>query len=285
MEKLAIIGIFYDGYYDIWEDFLELKDKFWKDCPYPTYIVNNIKELEFSKEYNVEVLHAGVDAEFSRKVQLACERIQAEKYLILLEDFFFGTPLTGPILDEKTSFMDKYGVKYYCMPVNGFLHIAKGKLFKGYDHIHNFETTDEYTISCQAAIWDRKFLMDCVGSGNYNAWVFEGIYCKSKYAHTVEFLNKCKIDDSNYLGLQHGALQGKMIPTVISYFSALDYKMRNTRPILDQHAYQKHLNKIRIKSMVPLCIQKIIKKLFKTNSVIERYRKEIEEQMFIMNLN
>ena len=31
---LAIVGIFWDGYYDMWEDFLELKEKFWRDCPY-----------------------------------------------------------------------------------------------------------------------------------------------------------------------------------------------------------------------------------------------------------
>ena len=25
--KIAVVGIFWDGYYDIWEDFLELKEK------------------------------------------------------------------------------------------------------------------------------------------------------------------------------------------------------------------------------------------------------------------
>ena len=44
-QDLAIVGIWYDGYYDIWEDFLELKEKFWKDCPYTMYIVNQTKEL------------------------------------------------------------------------------------------------------------------------------------------------------------------------------------------------------------------------------------------------
>ncbi len=27
-KKLAIVGIFYDGYYDIWKDFLDLIDKY-----------------------------------------------------------------------------------------------------------------------------------------------------------------------------------------------------------------------------------------------------------------
>lgn len=34
-KKLAIVGIFYDGYYDIWGDFLDLIDKYWEDNPYP----------------------------------------------------------------------------------------------------------------------------------------------------------------------------------------------------------------------------------------------------------
>lgn len=284
MERLAIVGIFFDGYYDIWEDFLELKEKFWKDCPYPLYIVNNDKELNYEKKYGVTVLHAGADAEFSKRVQTAVQNIEAERYLVLLEDFFFGKPLIGAVLDKYLDIMDEHKLSYISMPVNGFLHSATGPMFAGLKNMHSIETSREYTVSCQAAIWDREFLKECIGVGNYNAWVFEGIYCKSKKAHTKEFLDKCKIDDSNYLCLQHGALQSKMLPTTIAYYEELGYKMKNQRPILDEEAYQKHLRKIKIKTMIPAFIQRIIKCFVKTNSVIERYKEDISKQMDLMKL-
>jgi len=47
--RLCIVGIFFDGYYDIWEDFLELFNRNWPDCPYPVYIVDGTKNLDFQR--------------------------------------------------------------------------------------------------------------------------------------------------------------------------------------------------------------------------------------------
>ena len=85
--ELAIVGIWYDGYYDIWEDFLELKEKFWPDCPYPMYIVNQTKELTYEKKYDATVIHAGADAEYSKKIQTAidwCWKISFSVILLIL---------------------------------------------------------------------------------------------------------------------------------------------------------------------------------------------------------
>ena len=39
---------------------------------------------------------------------------------------------------------------------------------------------DEYTVSCQPAIWKKEFLKECIGTENYNAWICEGVYIYSK---------------------------------------------------------------------------------------------------------
>jgi hypothetical protein len=67
--------------------FSELFSSHWPDCPYELYIVNNEKELDYEKKYKVKVLHAGKEAEYSRKVQTALSKIDADYYLLLLEDF------------------------------------------------------------------------------------------------------------------------------------------------------------------------------------------------------
>lgn len=283
--KLAIVGIFWDGYYDLWEDFLELKEKFWKDCPYPLYIVNQTKDLSYKKSYDVTVLHAGKDAEYSRKVQIALQKIDADYFLLLLDDFFFTKHLEGPVLDDRIQFMKDNHLNYYSMPLPEFLDECNGSNYNRHPYIQNIKTSKEYTLSCQPAIWERDFLKKSIGTGNYNAWIFEGIYAKSKMSHSKEFLDQCKIDVSNILGLIHGALQGKMIPETIETLQRKGYLVKNNREIMSVSECAVHERKMKIKAMTPLFIQRIVKKLFKTKSVIERYKDEIAAQMSNMNIS
>ena len=272
--KIAIVGIFFDGYYDLWEDFLELFGKFWPDCPYPKYIVDNLKNLEFEKNYNFNVIHAGETAEYSRKVQTALEEIDADYYYLILEDFFIGKPITEDPFPAALAYMNKFNVEYYSMPLKEF-QSEKKKC-----NIERLKANKEYTVGCQPAVWSKDFLKKCIGNENYNAWIFEGIYAKSEQAHTKEFLDKLCIDYSNPLHFYHGALQGKILPSTYLYFQSIGYEFKNKREVLSKEEYNKYLRKKMIKKCIPVWMQIIIKKYIKTNSVIERYDEEIH---YVMN--
>lgn len=278
---LAIVGIWYDGYYDLWEDFLELKEKFWEDCPYPMYIVNQTKELAYDKKYDVTVIHAGADAEYSRKIQTAVEKIDADYLLLVLEDFFFSRPVDASLLENALSIVKENNLDYYSMPLSEFLHIKVGKPFKNYKDVYDFNPAFEYTLSAQPAIWNKQFLKKSVGQDNYNAWIFEGIYIKAPKAHTKEFLRCCKIDMSNFLGLKHGALQGKMIPSLIKYYNKIGYTFNTQREQLPL----KTVVKRQIRSCIPAPILTFLKKYIKNKSVISRYMSEIDKQIRILNLD
>ena len=276
--KLAIVGIWFDGYYDLWEDFLELFRKYWPECPYPLYVVEQEKEIDFDKDYNVTVLHAGADAEYSRKVQVAVNEIDADYYLLLLEDFFIGEPLKKNALAGVMKGIEEKGIKYYRIPLGEFTP----KKYKG--KIVRLTPDYEYTVSCQPSIWRRDFLKQCIGTDNYNAWVFEGIYSKSKKAHSDEFLDGCIIDYTNRLHLYHGALQGKMLNKTCDHFERMGYEFHNKRERLDKAAENKHKRKELVKSLIPINVQRYIKKHLKTSSVVERYDDQIQELITKMNL-
>lgn len=282
--NLAIVGIFWDGYYDLWEDFLELKERYWPNCPYPLYIVNQSKRLQFDKQYDVTVINAGGDAEYSRKVQVALQTIHADFFLLLLDDFFFSEKLEGAVLNKQISFMKDNDLLYYSMPLKEFANTWRGSAYKGQKGILNMRKSAEYTVCCQPAIWERSFLNKCIGDGNYNAWVFEGIYVKSKDAHSNSFLCHCKVDVNNILSLRHGALQGKMLPSTTSYFKKAGYKMRNTRPDLSKKALQVDRLKNVLKTYLPLEIQKFLKKIIKSESVIDKYETDIHAEMKKMGI-
>ncbi len=269
-QELAIVGVFYDGYYDVWEDFLELFSANWKDCPYKLYIVDNEKELSFEKEYDVDVIHAGADAEYSRKIQVALDSIDADYFLLLLEDFFFQMPLDRNALEEIMRVIHDGGLNYYRMNISDFV-VDKGKR----RYVGPISAKEEYTLTCQPSIWKKDFLRRCVGKENYNAWIFEGVYAKSKQAHTDAFLEKCYVDFRNVLRLRHGAVQGKLLPNVYEDFKCQGYTFKNKREILSPKAYAKHVRKQRMKSMIPLKVQKVVKKLLHNDSVLEKYKDEI----------
>lgn len=280
-QDLAIVGIWYDGYYDIWEDFLELKEKFWKDCPYPMYIVNQTKELAYKKKYDVTVIHAGADAEYSRKIQTAIEQIDADYLLLVLEDFFFSRPVESKLLENVLNIVKENDLDYFSMPLSEFLPNKVGMPFKDYEGVYDFSPAFEYTLSAQPAIWNKKFLKRCVGSENYNAWVFEGVYIKSPKAHTEKFLSKCKVDKSNFLGFKHGALQGKMIPEIVRYYEGIGYKLKTKRPELPLSTVIKR----KIRFSIPKSFITFLKKFIKNKSVASRYANEIDHQIQILNLD
>jgi len=279
-KKLAIVGIFWDGYYDMWEDFLELKEKFWKDCPYPMYIVNQTKDLAYKKTYDVTVLHAGNDAEYSKKVQVALEQIDADYYLLLLEDFFLSQEVTGDIFTEILQYMESNGIFYYTMPMPEFMNNKQRHDATTENYLQDIPVSKPHPINCQPSIWERNFLKKLVGNGNYNAWVFEGIYLKSQKAHTVEFLRPCKMDLRNILHLKHGALQGKMLPNVVKYYEGIGYSLKTKRPILSNKVVFKRW----VRFHTPDVIINLVKKIINKRSVSSRYLDQIYTEMKALNL-
>lgn len=284
MTELAIVGNFYDGNYDLWEDFLELKEHYWKNCPYPTYIVSKEQGLNFSKHYDATIIKAGKEAEFSRRIQKALESVDADYFLLLLDDYYFGVPLDGSVLDEIVSLMRTNNIFYYCMPANEFIRDFRGSSFNGMKSVQNFSGSSEYTLTCQPAIWNTKFLKKCIGEGNYTPWVFEGIYVRSKMAHSDEFLSHCKVDISNLLGLRHVALQGKIIPPTIDYFRERGYEMKSRRSMMDRSDYKKYESKAIINALLPYWLRKALRNIFKKRSVIDNFQKEINTEMLRMNI-
>lgn len=284
--ELAIVGIFYDGYEDLWEDFLELLIRNWPDCPYPVYIVNETKELRFERSYPVTVLHAGEGAEFSRRVQTALEQVDAETFLLLLEDFFFEKHPQQERIELLLETMKAQGVEYIRMPMPEFM---TGSYRRGYSKdpvtgLYRIQADNEYTVSCQPSLWSKKFLRRCIGHGNYNAWIFEGMYTYSETAHTREFLDRCRVDFENALQLRHGALQGKLIPDVCEDIRRQGYSFKSDREILGTWAYQKNQLKSRVKSALPKSAQSALKRLLGTQSVVDKYRDQILRQMQEENL-
>lgn len=278
-EKLAIVGIFYDGYEDAWIDYIRCFNRYWSDCPYRHYIIDNIKGME--NVDNIMFFHAGEDAEYSRKVQTALEKIDADYYLLMLEDFFIGEKLDKDVLKPVMDFIYDENIDYYCLSSLSSFSKYKSVLYNpSKNFLFKINPQNRYTLGCQAVIWKRDFLKQCIGTSNYNAWVFEGALAKSEKVHSSEFLQKCVKDERNILKLKHGILQQKMIPTTMRYFEKIGYPLTTQRAVMSDKQFNKYVRNSRLSSILPKPIYKFLKGILREkrgNVVLDKYEMEIDK--------
>lgn len=229
--KMTVVFIGYDGYSDMWNDCINLFNKFWKDCPYKILFVNNEKQVEWD---NVTVLHAGKDAEWSKKVNLALENCDSKYICLLLEDFLVGKSIDINIIENTLNFMDEEDIRYYKLTNMNRVFKNHDPIYKDFKFLHTIPQSDEYGISLQAAIWNKKFLKELLGDENYNAWKFE-------FARVKESVGKenipqigCVYDERNILNLQHGVIQSKYLPGTINYFKKIGIELNIEREIMSK---------------------------------------------------
>lgn len=277
-KKLALVGIFYDGYIDSWKDFLRNFYYFWPDCPYELYIVSNETTLiEYDK---VNWIPAGKDAEYSKKVQAAIDQIDADYLLLMLEDFYFGASLGKMELEPVLEYVVTNDIKYYCLSsLSSFTKYYSELYDKNIPYLYKINPKKKYTLGCQAVIWEKNFLKSCIGTRNYNAWVFEGALAQSKRTHTEEFLNKCVKDTRNILKLQHGILQQKLLPPTVQYFKNIGLPLSSNREIMSEKSYRRYVRNARLSASLPRPIYKLLKSIIgkkRGNAVLDKYEKEIQ---------
>lgn len=244
---VAIIG--FDGYSDMWDDCISLFKRFWPDCPFPIMFVNNTKDVFYE---NVEVLHAGKNAEWSYKVQMVCEKAETPYICLLLEDFLLGDYIDTFSVKNTISLIQKERIRYFKL-INMNRNVKnRDPLYEGYPYLHIIPESDEYGVSLQAAIWDKAYLQQLLGTGNYNAWTFEFDRVKEAEGKTDRPNRGCVFDDRNILHLQHGVIQGQYLPGTIRYFRKRGIELNVERPTMSFVQYYR----LRFQSKVKYCIPK-----------------------------
>lgn len=209
MEQVALLIVGYDPYKDVWDDYFYLLNKYWKNRP-ATYLVCN----ELNPQYEgVKVINAGKDAEWSRKVQIALKTIKEKYIVLLLEDFFTTREVNSSKLNKLVRFLYHHNIDY-CKLLSQSKIV--GDSFKGKRFLHIIPKDSSYGISLQPSIWERNFLLELVGSENYNAWIFEFNQNKNKQ-HNINRIN-CLADDRNILEITHCVVQSHYLNTAIRVF-------------------------------------------------------------------
>ncbi|CAI3427832.1 hypothetical protein [Enterococcus cecorum] len=205
--RVAILVVGYDGYESLWPPFFELLRKNWIDCPFKIYLVTNELQPNF---FNVEVIKTKSNFQWSKKVRTALKYIKEDYIIMLLEDFFICYDVDTLSVLKCIEFSFENNIKYVKMPYYG-LNEKRNSKFKDSDIYYSILQNEKYGISLLPGLWEKNFLINLIGTENYNPWKFEVNMIKEAYKHAAIPFTDCMLDNRNLLNIYNGVIQGEFV--------------------------------------------------------------------------
>lgn len=152
MKKMGIVVMTSDKYKDVWKPFYYFMEKYWADCSYPIYHVSE-KEGPVTS-FPVQHIESRPAASWTETLSEALKYIPQEYILLLLSDYFLLRHVNSNKIEWYLSVLEKENAAFLrIFPCPG-PHYS----FKNYQDIGLIEKKTPYSISTQAAIWNKKDL-------------------------------------------------------------------------------------------------------------------------------
>lgn len=172
--ELAILVLSCDKYSDLWNDFFNLKEKYWPDCPYPCYLATDTVEYERD---GVQMIHFGNIRTWSICARKALEQISEPYVALFLEDAFIYKIIDNSIIEDDFRIFKEHKMDFLTLERN-----RMERKFTSDDqvspHIWRIDRHKKYGIDTSAAIWEKGFLIRALEKEDCNAWQFEVNYCR-----------------------------------------------------------------------------------------------------------
>ena len=220
-EKMAIFVLSCDKYQDVWDNFFELKDRYWKDCNFQWYLVT--EHIIYNRP---DVITLNNPGDWSTRLRNAVNRVKSRYICTFLEDYFICDTIDNKRINQLVDFMGKERVSFLNMD-DGFNHIQNTPELSHYcEDMLIIPKHLEYGVDTAGAIWDRNYLLEKLGDGDYSAWQFELDRCIE--AKTEEGLSgNLLLDQKQSLNISKipVIIQGAYFPKALKYFKSIGYSV------------------------------------------------------------
>ena len=97
--KTDVLVLSCDSYSDTWKIFYDLKSKYWKDCPYDTYLVTETKDCDYFKTIKTT-------GAWTKRVREALIKLDSDFILVMLDDFFIRDYVDQERIDNLINYFD-----------------------------------------------------------------------------------------------------------------------------------------------------------------------------------
>lgn len=219
---LAIMVLSCDKYSDLWDDFFNLKERFWPDCPFKTFLATDTKE--YTRE-GVETIHFGSIRTWSICAQNALRQIDYPYIALFLEDaFIYKTIETDIIIDDLNIFKEK------SMDFMTLERDYKTPRESVNSHVWRTDKHRKWGIDTSAAIWKKDFLLKHLKKDDCSAWAFEVNLCNEALSEKG-LEGNIFYDDRKPFNISPVEVVrlGKLTPDSIRFYKKLGYNIDTTK--------------------------------------------------------
>jgi len=226
-KKVSMLVLSCDKYGDLWDDFFNLKDKYWPDCPYDWYVVT--ESIDYNRE-GVSVIKCGNDLNWAGRFRKAVQSANTPYIGLFLDDYFISDSIDNNRVNLFVEIMEKDKVSFLNLG-NVFRHIIDLPYKKYYkEHLIIIPNHLRYGIDTAAAIWDKHFLLQKLGEKDYSAWEFERDRCdEAESQEGLGGLILCDEQMSFNVCEIPVVIQGVFYPKAKRFFKKKEYKILSKR--------------------------------------------------------
>ncbi len=173
-----------------------------------TYVSDKISR-NVTQYLSGSILEVDTDSWKERLIS-AVEQVEADYFILMLEDYFISQPVQRKLLDIAFEGMVAHELKYLRLCHRPKPPVAqKGNFFA--------IRQQPYGINLQPAIWRKDFLLHCLHqSAGPTAWDFE-IYLSKEVLSEDQVLEGCMVFRYEPFEIKNAILKGRWDPAVLAW--------------------------------------------------------------------
>jgi hypothetical protein len=164
--KIAIVVSSCDPFFDAWRPFAQFFRKFWRECPFPVYLVVN--ELDPRSSW-IRTIRVGPDPTWGRKLIKALRQIPHSHIIYFQEDYFLTARPDEELMAEDLAYAFENDVDSFCFR-------ARSQLEPNFEFINArfgvVPNDSDGRTRCQANLWKREVLLSVLHEEE-SVWEFE----------------------------------------------------------------------------------------------------------------
>lgn len=222
-QKFAILVLSCDKYKYVWDDFFNLRDMFWPDCPYQWYVATESEDYD---RKGIEVIKCGKNLNWTGRFKFAAQTISAEYLGVYLEDFFIEQRIDTSTINSIIEMMEEKQVSMINVGDVFKWFINQGKKEYLVKNMIIIPKHLRYGLSAETTIWNTSFLLDILGDKDCSAWDFEMNCCKMADSEEGQpGLLLCDSKQSLHPSRIPVIVQGKLYPPSIKHFKKRGYNI------------------------------------------------------------
>ena len=191
-----------DKFSDLWNNHVELLNKYWPNRNFKTYIVTDKERKESWR--NVELMCTGKNVEFTDRLKYALSKIDTDYVFVTLDDYFLIQKVNQMLIDELLKAMEGEKLDYVRLFPNP--KRATAEPIQGYRKLNRIETSDIYSVNLYAGIWRKSFMEKTIRETK-NPWQYEvSLYKIANNMHA-----KCAVSNNNEFKILDVVRKGKIL--------------------------------------------------------------------------